>query len=197
MLCSKRKFLSTTEASRLLEVSVGTVQKMVEAGLLQSWKTQGGHRRISLDSITKLLSQKQNIRDKHGNVIKVDKFEVVVVDDDLLQHKIITQALKGLAINLTLIPIFNGLDALVHLSTQMPQLLILDLDLPIFSGQEVMTLLSDYNLLEGRGILVISGAEDLDTGKLINQSAIRFIKKPINPNWLNGYVAALIDQYQF
>lgn len=194
---TEKKFFSTTEVARLLEVSVGTVQKMVESGMLQSWKTQGGHRRITLESITQLLSQKQNIRQENEKLVKIDKFEIVVVEDDPLQHKIISHALQGISVNLHLVPIFNGLDALVHLSTQMPQLLILDLDLPIFSGQEIIKLLNNYKLTQNRGILVVSGKEQIELNQADFSSAIRFIKKPVNLSWLSGYVAALIDQYQF
>ena len=40
-------FLGTKEAAALLGVSVSTIQKMVEAGTLRAWKTQGGHRRVA------------------------------------------------------------------------------------------------------------------------------------------------------
>ncbi len=37
-----REFCSTTEAAQMLGVSLGTVQQMVENGLLDAWKTAGG-----------------------------------------------------------------------------------------------------------------------------------------------------------
>ncbi len=42
----KKSFCTTREAADLLGVSVGTVQLWVESGLLQAWKTAGGHRRV-------------------------------------------------------------------------------------------------------------------------------------------------------
>lgn len=39
-------YLSTTQAAQRLGLSVGTVQRMVQAGVLQAYTTQGGHRRI-------------------------------------------------------------------------------------------------------------------------------------------------------
>jgi excisionase family DNA binding protein len=39
-------YLSTTQAAHRLGLSVGTVQRMVESGVLQAYTTQGGHRRI-------------------------------------------------------------------------------------------------------------------------------------------------------
>jgi excisionase family DNA binding protein len=43
--------VSTLEAARLLGLAVRSVQLMVDRGELQAWKTPGGHRRISLESI--------------------------------------------------------------------------------------------------------------------------------------------------
>lgn len=44
-------YLSTTQAAQRLGLSVGTVQRMVEAGVLQAYTTQGGHRRILTSSL--------------------------------------------------------------------------------------------------------------------------------------------------
>lgn len=40
--------LTTSSAARYLGVSVSTVQRWVELGVLKSDKTAGGHRRISM-----------------------------------------------------------------------------------------------------------------------------------------------------
>ncbi|MGE5467624.1 MAG: EAL domain-containing protein [Ignavibacteria bacterium] len=42
---------STREAAELLGVSLRTVQLWVDSGILKAWKTAGGHRRISLESV--------------------------------------------------------------------------------------------------------------------------------------------------
>lgn len=44
-------YCGTTYAAKLLGLSVGTIQSLVEKNELQAWKTQGGHRRISMPSI--------------------------------------------------------------------------------------------------------------------------------------------------
>ena len=55
----EKSFCTTREAATLLGVSVGTVQLWVESGLLQAWKTSGGHRRVERSSIEKLLHRPQ------------------------------------------------------------------------------------------------------------------------------------------
>ena len=50
-------FCTTREAAELLNVSLRTAQLWVEKGLLEAWKTSGGHRRISRQSIESLLAR--------------------------------------------------------------------------------------------------------------------------------------------
>ncbi|KQO16132.1 excisionase [Acidovorax sp. Leaf76] len=47
--------LTTFEAARMLGMAVRSVQLMVDRGELQAWKTPGGHRRISRDSVAQWL----------------------------------------------------------------------------------------------------------------------------------------------
>lgn len=47
--------LTTSSAARLLGVAVSTAQLWIESGALESWKTPGGHRRVRLSAITRLL----------------------------------------------------------------------------------------------------------------------------------------------
>jgi excisionase family DNA binding protein len=51
----QKKYISTKESANLLNISLGTVQKMVESGELLAWKTRGGHRRILVSSLQTIL----------------------------------------------------------------------------------------------------------------------------------------------
>jgi excisionase family DNA binding protein len=46
MVKTDRDILTTTEAAKLLGVSVRTAQLLIEGGTVRSWKTPGGHRRV-------------------------------------------------------------------------------------------------------------------------------------------------------
>jgi excisionase family DNA binding protein len=56
-----KKYISTKQSAILLNVSLGTVQKMVESGELLAWKTRGGHRRILVASLQNLLNERQRL----------------------------------------------------------------------------------------------------------------------------------------
>ena len=58
MKSSKVKhFLTTSDVSQLLGVSTGTVQKMVDKKILESYSTSGGHRRVSLSSVKRYMAE--------------------------------------------------------------------------------------------------------------------------------------------
>ena len=73
-------FCGTSYASKLLGLSVGTVQALVARNELRAWKTNGGHRRISLKSI----QEYQHRHNLHPNALMhgEDRLKVVVVEDD-------------------------------------------------------------------------------------------------------------------
>lgn len=47
--------LTTSQAAKLLGISVRTAQLLVEGGSLRSWKTPGGHRRVYRDDVLALM----------------------------------------------------------------------------------------------------------------------------------------------
>jgi excisionase family DNA binding protein len=55
----EQQYLSTRQSAKMLQVSLGTVQKMVEEGDLIAWKTRGGHRRILATSLNQQLRRRK------------------------------------------------------------------------------------------------------------------------------------------
>lgn len=56
-LDNAERTLTTREVAKLLGLAVRSVQLMVDRGELQAWKTPGGHRRISRESVNLWLTQ--------------------------------------------------------------------------------------------------------------------------------------------
>lgn len=50
--------LTTREAARLLGVAVSTAQLWMESGALPTWKTPGGHRRVRMSAVLRLLQER-------------------------------------------------------------------------------------------------------------------------------------------
>lgn len=51
--------LTTTQAAKLLGISVRTAQLLIEGGKLPTWKTPGGHRRVHRADVLALMEQSQ------------------------------------------------------------------------------------------------------------------------------------------
>lgn len=51
-----KEILTTTEAARILGVSVRTAQLLIESGSIPSWKTPGGHRRVYRRDVLAVIS---------------------------------------------------------------------------------------------------------------------------------------------
>lgn len=62
LMSEQHQLLSTRQAAKLLGVSVRTIQLWVEQGLLNAWKTPGGHRRIVQESLLSLLHKRHGLQ---------------------------------------------------------------------------------------------------------------------------------------
>jgi|GEM_PF-1832318 excisionase family DNA binding protein len=75
---------STRETAKILQVSLGTIQKMVETGELVAWKTRGGHRRILDQSIERQLEKRldllRHFTSKHYSILAIFKEASDIVD---------------------------------------------------------------------------------------------------------------------
>lgn len=58
--------LTTREAAQLLGVAVSTAQVWMEGGALPTWKTPGGHRRVRLSAVNRLIKQQAAARSAIG-----------------------------------------------------------------------------------------------------------------------------------
>ena len=55
---SKDSVLTTSATAELLGVAVSTAQLWIENGAIPSWKTPGGHRRVRLSAVRRLMEQR-------------------------------------------------------------------------------------------------------------------------------------------
>lgn len=66
MINKESEFFTTNEVSQRLGVSVGTVQNLVNKGFLEAIITQGGHRRIHVESY-KMYREKMGYKNKEDS----------------------------------------------------------------------------------------------------------------------------------
>jgi len=119
------EYLSTRQSAKILQVSLGTVQKMVELGELIAWKTRGGHRRILASSLDQQLQRrKRAMRQKTTqNCVALGIFRRVENSQELLESaqdwqlkvemEVAIDSLEGLMKAVSITPDLIFLDALI------------------------------------------------------------------------------------
>ena len=119
------EYLSTRQSAKILQVSLGTVQKMVELGELIAWKTRGGHRRVLASSLEQQLQRrKRAMRQKTSqNGIAMGIFRRAENSQELLESiqdwqlkvemEVAIDSLEGLMKAVSIAPDLIFLDALI------------------------------------------------------------------------------------
>jgi excisionase family DNA binding protein len=133
----ERSFCTTREAAEMLGISLRTAQLWSESGLLDAWKTTGGHRRISRQSIERLLSGRASdlpTRADPGADASADAFSVMVVEDDPDLRRLYEIKLRVWPMKPTVLTAGDGYEALVLLGLKRPDMLIADLQMPGLDG---------------------------------------------------------------
>jgi excisionase family DNA binding protein len=113
---------STRDASRLLGISVRTAQLWVEEGRLQAWKTPGGHRRILVESVQRLVNEQ-----RRAGLPKNMPFGVLVFRDDPCERAELQAVLARVLPDCVVSMAENGFEGLIRIGEMAPEVLITDL----------------------------------------------------------------------
>jgi len=184
-----KEFYSTIEASKLLDVSVRTVQLWVENGSLSAWKTAGGHRRISSDSVNDMLQQQKPEAAKS----KDDK-NIVIVEDNPTVAKFYEAIIKSWGFSINIISVEDGFNGLMTIGKHQPDLLITDIYMPGMDGLQMINSLYKSEKMNADQIIVISGLSEENIHERGGiPSGISFFKKPVNANQLKSCITDKLE----
>jgi len=193
-LTTKIAFCTTREAAELLGVSLRTTQMWVESGLLEAWKTDGGHRRIMRSSVEKLLSR-QNTPGLPSPLMPSERLKILVVEDDNALLKLYKLRISGWDFPVDLSMAANGYEGLMRIGRESPDLLILDLRMPGMDGFQMLQALAVSPLREGMEIVVVTGLgpdEIADRGGL--PRGVTLLPKPVPFAQLRELAEGLLAQ---
>lgn len=186
-----KTFCTTQEAAKLLSVSLRTAQLWVESGLLEAWKTEGGHRRISRQSIESLLEKASGKRalqavdeSQSGKSLEQkkhsDELTVLVVEDEPALRRLYEIKLRGWQLPIKVISADDGYEALILIGKNKPDLLITDLHMPGMDGFRMINTICSMSELSDVEIVVVSG---LDAAEIARRGdipkGIPILPKPI------------------
>lgn len=159
-------YCTTREAAQLLGVSLRTAQLWAESGLLEAWKTDGGHRRISRTSVQRLLDGEIPTRRQAAatsvppaSTIAMDRMKLLVVEDDSVLLKLYKTVITGWNLPLDVITAGNGIEGLIRVGRDAPDLMITDLAMPAMDGIQLIRNLAASSFREGMEIVVVTGLD--------------------------------------
>src|SRR5690606_4093090 len=132
---SHELFVTTQQAARLLGVSVRTVQLWVENGVLQAWKTAGGHRRIARASVDELREQQREVIQ---TVAGMGVLKILVIEDDPLHLELYKMKIAAWQRPAAVIGVKDGFEALIAVGRTSPHVVITDVRLPAMNGFDMV-----------------------------------------------------------
>jgi excisionase family DNA binding protein len=184
-------YCGTTYAAKLLGLSVGTIQALVEKTELQAWKTQGGHRRIAMQSIRDY--QRRHNMMSNLPESRQSRLKVLLVEDDEVTREMMRDFCTRCDMPVDCTAMGSGLEALIDISSILPDVLIADLNMPGVDGFELLRTLRQNPVFSRMTCLVISALtdEEVESRGSLPEGTI-FVAKPVNLQWLNGFFTALM-----
>lgn len=192
---SEAGYCTTKRAAQLLGVSVTTVQKYCETGLLRMYKSLGGHRRISMESLSDYIVNRDyeaNNKDESRR-----KLKVMLLEDDPQ----VVDSLESYCANSNLqIQCFKStsvFDGIIEILDVNPELVFVSLDSAEFDGYKFAKSIEKYPRLKNTMVILISNKYHnlSDYTRGVN-GRVAFVQKPIPDEWLDGYfIAFKIHKY--
>ena len=186
------QFLSTAEAAKILGLSTSLVQSLVDSNELKGWKTRGGHRRISLQSI--LLYQKQASCFPSKSTPQPRKLRVVVVQEDPLALQRLQEQV-GLW-KLTVDAVFFGslTEAVLDMSRQPADMLVAELHMPRSMQESTLLALQNFTPHGTRppSVVVLTQEKNMSVHADLRQSqTLQVVSGPMTEVWLEAYLAGV------
>lgn len=120
---------------------------------------------------------------------------ILVVEDDPALRDLITLVLnRKFKSNILLLTAANGEDALISLNRDQPDIMVLDILLPLMNGLQVIQQMKDQKIFERTKIIVITalGFKEV-VQKVLNEGVNDFLVKPLNLDMLCERIQRYID----
>lgn len=186
---------TTQQAAEILGISVSSVQQLVEAGVIEAWKTKGGHRRIPRQAVLAYKSAPA-APSRSRTAIAAAPLAIMVIEDNPMRRGIYERQILAWQLPATLSFCENGYQALLEIARGQPDILLADIVMEGIDGYEVVrTILADAKLAPMH-IAILSGLTEADLEARGGvPPGVVFFAKPVNYDELRGYLRACCAQH--
>jgi len=169
---SSGAYYTTLEVAKMLGMAVRSIQLMVDRGDLQAWKTPGGHRRITRESLERWikgsrtsvtgvasLSGVQNLRPsgRRRQVPHVPR--ILLIEDSTHCQNLVAMLVKQRFPTIELHVSTDAIAGLVLFGHLQPDLIIVDILLPGMDGATLINGLRKHALFGNCKLIVLTALE--------------------------------------
>jgi len=148
----------------MLGLAVRSVQLMVDRGEIQAWKTSGGHRRISKESVAQWLASRQGNKSPSVSGAKDalqhpdgNPYKILLIEDSThfqnLVNLLIDQHFPHATVHLA----NDGISGLAKFGQIQPDCLLVDILLPGIDGATLITTLRSNPLFTKCHLVIVTG----------------------------------------
>ena len=177
-----KSVLTTFEAAKLCNVSYNTIKNWIKRGLLEAYRTAGGHLRINREELERFAREHSiPISDSMYALAK----KVLVVDDEESIRDALVDALNQYSERLDVQTASDGFEAGALLESIKPDLVILDIVMPGLDGFKVCQRIRKSPTTKHAAILVLTGfPSEQNIKRIIEMGADSCLAKPIDRKML-------------
>ena len=171
---SSSNYYTTLEVAKILGMAVRSVQLMVDRGDLQAWKTPGGHRRITRESLERWIQGSRagvtgvasftghtgEIRGPGRRRAIVHVPRVLLIEDSSHFQNLVTMLVKQKFPAVDLHVANDGISGLVSFGHLQPDLIIVDILLPGIDGATLITSLRSQPQFARSQLIVVTSLDE-------------------------------------
>ncbi|HAZ08962.1 MAG TPA: hypothetical protein DCZ01_10705 [Elusimicrobia bacterium] len=187
------KTYTTHDIARFCDVYPSSVAKWINDGELRSYQTVGGHHRVTREDLAVFL---QRLRIALPSELS-SLMRVLIVDDDVEVARVLEGAFGRPPKLFQTEVCHDGIEALIRIGQQPPDLVILDVVLPKMDGVQVCRVLKTKPETRGIKVIAISGRNTPSTEKKLAEVKVdAFFRKPLDHDELLAKAAELLKLEQ-
>ena len=185
-------YVSTREAAEMLGISLRTAQLWVEQGALLAWKTNGGHRRILVHSVDKILEERRKITSIDSNQTGGEQIRIAIVEDDRDLGKLLEMAIIGFNMNAQIQTATDGFSGLVMIGQFKPHIVIADLNMPNMDGFRMLKAIQGTEFTPDKVIVATALSQNEIASKGGLPEGVMLLEKPFSLDLLETLIKSKI-----
>jgi len=150
----------------MLGMAVRSVQMMVDRGDLEAWKTPGGHRRISRQSVQRWLddragdSNSPRVAHREAVPARPRQVRILVIEDSAHYQNLLSLLLKQQLPDADVQVADDGIAGLAMAGRLDPDILIVDILLPGIDGATLITSLRSHPQFRHSRLIVVTSLDE-------------------------------------